>query len=143
MLFEVVGEMNVALATAVDTVSADHPNPPVATRQVWALHVQRPASDSEHNTRPHKVIWLGDPTLRVKGEDQTCAYCNQFDLARCPGMAEHACHYGIRFSMKRPEVIEVSVFDVDAEVTARPDVMRQIEDILARRFDAGNQPVAQ
>src|SRR5690349_3648625 len=116
MFFEVVGEMNVELTPEAEMAVVDHPIPPTATRRVWALSVQRPKSDPDYATRPHKVIWLGDPTLRVPGEGQTCAYCNQLDLTRCPGMAEHAYQYGIRFSAKCPEVIEVGVFDVNAEL---------------------------
>jgi hypothetical protein len=142
MLFEVVGEMNVTVSPEAEMAVVDHPIPPVATRQVWALSVQRPQNDPERATRPHKVIWLGDSTLRVPGDGPTCAYCNQFDLTRCPGMEEHAYHYGIRFSSKRPEVIEVGVFDVNAELAGRMEVIGQIEDILARRLTAGIHPAA-
>jgi hypothetical protein len=142
MLFEVAGEMNLAQSPEAEMAAVNHPTPSVATRQVWALSVARPQNDPERVARPHKVIWLGDPTLRVPGEGQTCAYCNQLDLTRCPGMAEHAIHYGIWFSSKRAEVIEVGVFDVDAELARRIEIIGQIEDMLARRLIAGVHPAA-
>jgi hypothetical protein len=134
MLFEVEGEIAVMGGVQSTAAAVDHLASPVATRLVWALSVTRPASDPERDTRPQQVIWLGDPALRVPGEGQICAYCNQFDLSQCPGMEDHAYQFGLLLSTGYADkVIEVGAFTVAARLTAQRDVIGAIEAILASR----------
>src|SRR6202035_3216909 len=132
MRFDVVAEV-IAQETATGDIELIH-QAPEATRQVWALSVQRPTNDPDHMNHPFKVIWIGDSTLRTHTEDRTCAYCHQLGITQqCPGVGEHAFQYALRFSRRRPDAVEIGTFDVDANLS-RMEIIFQIEEMLAHRF---------